>query len=61
MKLFSELQDYPNLFPDYNASLEAQQMLAKERGKVIPAADFLDILVIFIVSVEMGKSDNNHY
>ena len=36
------------MFPDYNASLEAQQMLAKERSKVIPAADFLDILVIFV-------------
>merc|ERR1712079_558177 len=37
-------KDYPNLFPDYNASLAAQQMLMKERSKVIPAGDFLDIL-----------------
>merc|ERR1712183_1229441 len=37
-------KDYPNLFPDYNASLAAQQMLTKERSKVIPAGDFLDIL-----------------
>jgi len=37
-------KDYPNLFLDYNASLQAQQMLAKERSKVIPAAHFLDIL-----------------
>merc|ERR1712117_27404 len=37
-------KDYPNLFPDYQASLLAQQMLAKERTKVIPAADFLEIL-----------------
>merc|ERR1712029_1281683 len=36
-------KDYPNLFLDYNSSLEAQQMLAKERSKVIPAAH-LDIL-----------------
>ena len=33
------------MFPDYQASLLAQQMLAKERTKVIPAADFLEILV----------------
>ena len=33
------------MFPDYNASLAAQQMLTKERSKVIPAGDFLDILV----------------
>jgi len=38
-------KDYPNLFLDYNSSLEAQQMLARERSKVIPAAHFLDILV----------------
>merc|ERR1719323_2312653 len=37
-------KDYPNLFLDYNSSLEAQQMLARERSKVIPAAHFLDIL-----------------
>jgi len=37
-------KDYPNLFPDYAASVQAQQMLAKERSKTIPAADFLDIL-----------------
>ena len=39
------MQDYPNLFPDFNGSLQAQQMLAGERNKVIPAADFLDIMV----------------
>jgi len=37
-------KDYPNLFPDYNATLAAQQMLTKERGKVVPAGDFLEIL-----------------
>merc|ERR1719340_397967 len=37
-------KDYPNLFPDFNGSLQAQQMLAGERNKVIPAADFLDIM-----------------
>jgi len=37
-------KDYPNLFPDYNSSLQAQVALSKERSKVIPAADFLEIL-----------------
>jgi len=37
-------KDYPNLFPDYEASLQAQQVLTRERSKVIPAADFLEIL-----------------
>merc|ERR1719384_2242571 len=37
-------KDYPNLFPDFNSSLVTQQMLTKERNKVIPAGDFLDIL-----------------
>merc|ERR1719384_596413 len=37
-------KDYPNLFPDFNGSLQAQQMLAGERNKIIPAADFLDIM-----------------
>merc|ERR1712055_307308 len=37
-------KDYPNLFPDYTASLQAQQMLARERSKVIPAEDWKDIL-----------------
>merc|ERR1712088_1308538 len=36
--------DYPNLFKDYQASLQAQQMLARERANVIPAADFKEIL-----------------
>jgi len=36
--------DYPNLFPDYQASLQAQQMLARERANIIPAADFKEIL-----------------
>ena len=33
------------MFPDYNASLAAQEMLTKERNKVIPGGDFLDIMV----------------
>ena len=41
--------DYPNLFPDYQASLQAQQMLARERANVIPASDFKEILVIVIL------------
>merc|ERR1712181_132872 len=36
--------DYANLFPDYQASLQAQQMLARERANVIPAADFKEIM-----------------
>merc|ERR1719334_1355130 len=36
--------DYPNLFPDYQASLQVQQMLARERANVIPASDFKEIL-----------------
>jgi len=36
--------DYSNLFPDFEASLKAQQMLARERANVIPAADFKEIL-----------------
>ena len=38
-------QDYANLFPDYMASMQAQQMLAKERKKVIPAEDWKEIMV----------------
>merc|ERR1712130_318021 len=37
-------KDYPNLFPDYAASLQAQQMLARERKKVIPAEDWKEIM-----------------
>ena len=43
--------DYPNLFKDYQASLQAQQMLARERANVIPAADFKEILVIFHIQL----------
>jgi len=37
-------KDYANLFPDYSASLQAQEMLAKERTKVIPAEDWKEIM-----------------
>jgi len=37
-------KEYPNLFPDFQASLQAETMLKKERGQNIPAADFLEIL-----------------
>jgi len=37
-------KDYPNLFPDFQASVEAESMLRKERSKVIPAGDYLEIL-----------------
>ena len=43
--------DYPNLFPDYQASLQAQQMLARERANVIPASDFKEIQVIVILKL----------
>jgi len=36
--------DYPNLFPNYDASLKAEEMLRKERGQHIPASDFSEIL-----------------
>ena len=48
--MFSQA-DYPNLFPDYQASLQAQQMLARERANVIPASDFKEILVIVILKL----------
>lgn len=41
-------KDYPNLFPDFQASVEAESMLRKERSKVIPAGDYLEILVSII-------------
>merc|ERR1711973_207541 len=37
-------KDYPNLFPDFQASLQAEAMLKKERGQYIPAGDYLEIL-----------------
>ena len=38
-------KEYSNLFPDYAASLKAEQMLKKERSTVIPAKDYMEILV----------------
>ena len=40
-------KEYSNLFPDYAASLKAEQMLKKERSTVIPAKDYMEILVRF--------------
>jgi coatomer subunit beta' len=37
--------DYPNLFPDFQASLQAEAMLRKERGQAIPAPDYQEIVV----------------
>jgi coatomer subunit beta' len=37
-------KEYGNLFPDYAASLKAEQMLKKERATVIPAKDYMEIL-----------------
>merc|ERR550534_3239183 len=37
-------KDYPNLFPDFQAALEAETMLRKERSRTIPASDFSEIL-----------------
>merc|ERR1711874_828428 len=36
--------DYPNLFPNYEKSLQAEKMLRKERSQQIPARDFSEIL-----------------
>ena len=33
------------MFPDYMASLQAQQMMGRERTNVIPAGDWKDIMV----------------
>ena len=41
-------KDYPNLFPDFQAALEAETMLRKERSRTIPASDFSEILVSYI-------------
>jgi len=40
-------KDYPNLFPDFAASLQAQKMIAKERSKPIPAEDWNEIMANF--------------
>ena len=37
--------EYPNLFPDFQASLEAEARLRKEREQTIPAGDFQEIVV----------------
>ena len=52
------IQDYPNLFPEYNSSLQAQQVLSKERNKIIPAADFLEILVKYTNFFNDAFKDN---
>lgn len=38
-------RDYAYLFNNYEASLQAQQMLAKERTKIIPIEDLKEIKV----------------
>ena len=42
-------KDSPNLFPDFQAALEAETMLRKERSRTIPAKDFSEILVSYIL------------
>jgi len=37
-------KEYANLFPDYAVSLQAEQMLKKERSNVIPAKDYMEIM-----------------
>jgi len=37
-------KEYPNLFPDFQAAVQAESRLKKERARVIPAGDFLEIL-----------------
>ena len=38
-------KEYPNLFPDFQEAIQAESRLRKERAQVLPAADFLEILV----------------
>ena len=38
-------KEYANLFPDYAVSLQAEQMLKKERSNAIPAKDYMEIMV----------------
>ena len=42
-------KEYGNLFPDYGPSLQAEVMLRKERTNVIPAQDYMEILVSCLV------------
>merc|ERR1712192_290084 len=49
--------DYANLFPDYQASLQAQQMLARERANVIPAADFKEIMELSALADEEAEQE----
>ena len=41
-------QEYTNLFPNFNKSLEAEQMLAKERKRKMPASMYKEIPVRFL-------------
>lgn len=41
--------DYPNLFPDFQKSLQAETMIRNQRKTVVPAADFLEIVVSIFV------------
>jgi len=43
-KSLADPLEYSNLFPDYAASLQAEQLLSKERSQIIPASDYLEIL-----------------
>ena len=48
--------EYPNLFPDFQASLEAEARLRKEREQTIPAGDFQEIVVSVCVGGGGGTS-----
>merc|ERR1712106_927179 len=37
-------KEYPNLFPNFSQSIQAQDMLKKERVNIIPATDYSEIL-----------------
>ena len=37
--------EYKNLFPNFNKTLEAEQMLSKERKRLMPASMYKDIQV----------------
>ena len=49
--------EYPNLFPDFQASLEAEARLRKEREQTIPAGDFQEI----VVSVCVGGGGDERF
>ena len=50
-------QEYTNLFPNFNKSLEAEQMLAKERKRKMPASMYKEIPVRFVIKCSKQTFD----